>query len=129
MAVVLAASFRADPWRATANLVLTVSAMLTNVIVAIGLKRVTNAVIAHNLHEVIVGAWWIGGSAAIGLFAGVSQFNLSLALRENVSAYLDRRLMSLASSVPTLEHHERSDYLDEIELLRTNHDALGGAME
>jgi ATP-binding cassette subfamily B protein len=129
MATVLGASFRADPVRAAANLVLSVAATLTQVFTALALKAVTNAVIQHDLGGVTAGAISIGAISAIGVVAGLSQFNLSIALRENVMAYLDRRLIALVSGVPGLEHHERADYLDEIELLRTNRDTLGSAME
>jgi ATP-binding cassette subfamily B protein len=129
MAVVLAASFRVDPVRATANLVLTLISYVSTVVAAFGLKMLTDAVINKNLHEVTTAAAILGGIGALGIVAGLSQFNLSIALRENVGAYLDRRLIMLVSGVPGLEHHERADYLDEIELLRTNRDALGGAME
>ena len=129
MNAVLAASFRADPVRATLNLVLMVASTLSQVFTALALKAVTNALISRDLHGVVIGAVVMGAISATGVMAGISQFNLGIALRENVMAYLDRRLIQLVTAVPTLEHHERSDYLDEIELLRTSRDSLGGAME
>jgi ATP-binding cassette subfamily B protein len=129
MWTVLGASFRVDPLRATANLVLTVTTMLTFALSALVMKSLTDAVVQRDLHGVTVAAVWLGIASGVGILAGFTHFNLSLALRENVSAYLNRRLIALSSAVPGIEHHERSDYLDEMEVLRNNHDALGGALE
>ena len=91
------------------------------------MKYVTDAIIEGDLTQMTWAVAGMGGVGAIGVLAGWSQFNLNVGLRENVGAYLDARLIELVSSVPGLEHHERSDYLDEIELLRTQRDNLGGA--
>ncbi|MBA3653712.1 MAG: ABC transporter ATP-binding protein [Actinobacteria bacterium] len=129
MVTVLSASFRADPVRAALNLVLTVTAMATQIVSALALKYLTDAVLQRDVGQVTTAAAALGAMGALGVVAGWGQFNLSIALRENVAAYLDARLIALATSVPGIEHHERSDYLDEIELLRTDREALGGAME
>jgi ATP-binding cassette subfamily B protein len=129
MALVLSTSFRADPARSALNLFLTVSAYSSQFVSAYMLKLITDAVLHRDLHAVVVNAAILGVVSGLGVLAGWSQFNLSVALRENVSAYMDRRLIRLVAGVPGLEHHERPDYHDEVELLRTNRDALGGAME
>ncbi len=105
MGAVLSASFRADPVRASLNLVLMVSAQLSQVFVALALKAITNAIIQRDLHGVLIGAIAMGAIGAVGVMSGISQFNLGIALRENVMAYLDRRLIQLVTAVPGLEHH------------------------
>ena len=129
MAAVMGASFRADPIRTTLNLVLSVTAMASQVLFALAMKYVTDAIIEGDLSQMTWAVAAMGGVGAIGVLSGWSQFNLNVGLRENVGAYLDARLIELVSGVPGLEHHERSDYLDEIELLRTQRDNLGGAVE
>lgn len=129
IATVLSASFRADPARTTVTVFLSVAAMVTQVLSALGLRHLTDAVIQRDLGRVTATALVLALLAALGVLAGWSMFNVNVTLRENVGAYLDAQLIDLVSKVPGLEHHERSDYLDEIELLRTNRENLGGAVE
>src|SRR5206468_8559281 len=49
-------------------------------------------------------------------------------LQERVGLLLDRRLLALVAGMPGLEHHERPEYRDKLELLRTDRSALGGAL-
>ncbi len=61
--------------------------------------------------------------------AGLGSFNLNMVLREKVGELMDRRVMTLTLAIPTLEHHERADYLDEIEILRTQRDQLSSSVQ
>src|SRR5256885_1764304 len=40
-------------------------------------------------------------------------------LREKTSVYLDSHLMEVTAGIPGLEHHERPDYLDRVEMVRS----------
>jgi ATP-binding cassette subfamily B protein len=49
-------------------------------------------------------------------------------LAEAVGLELDRRIASLAANLPGLEHHERPDVRDRLELLRQQQGVLGSAL-
>ncbi|MCA1696837.1 MAG: ABC transporter ATP-binding protein/permease, partial [Actinobacteria bacterium] len=48
-------------------------------------------------------------------------------LKEKTGLYLDRHIVSLVGSIPTVDHHERPAYLDRLEVLRNEMDVLGFA--
>src|SRR6185312_8936901 len=45
-------------------------------------------------------------------------------LRENTEVYLDAHIMALTAGIPGLEHHERPEYQDKVELVRDERWAL-----
>jgi ATP-binding cassette subfamily B protein len=53
-----------------------------------------------------------------------TSFNVRMRLRENTQVYLDSHIMNLTAGIPGLEHHERPDYLDRVELVRSERWAL-----
>jgi len=48
-------------------------------------------------------------------------------LKENTALYLDRHIVSLVGGIPTVEHHERPEYLDRLDVLRREMFVLGYA--
>ena len=53
-----------------------------------------------------------------------ASFNVRIRLRENTQMYLDAHIMDLTAGIPGLEHHERPEYLDNVELVRAERWAL-----
>jgi ATP-binding cassette subfamily B protein len=45
-------------------------------------------------------------------------FNFRMRMRENTQVYLDSYMMELTAGIPGIEHHERPEYLDHLELIR-----------
>lgn len=54
--------------------------------------------------------------------------SIRLALSEAVGHAFDREIAELASSLPGLEHHERAEYRDRLELLRQSQAVLGRSL-
>lgn len=69
------------------------------------------------------------GALAYALIAAVQrvQHNLQVDLTERVDVVLSGRLFVMTSKIPTLQHLERSDYLDRLRQLRTGTETLAGA--
>ena len=126
--VLFVAAFQADPVRASLNLGLALVEPIANVFSAIWLKNLINAIATHHSHTATRAAVIMGLCAVAGVCAGWGGFNLNMVLREKVGALMDRRVMALTLAIPTLEHHERADYLDEIEILRTQRDQLSSSV-
>jgi ATP-binding cassette subfamily B protein len=129
MRVVLTMSFRADPWRTAISITLLILASGTMVLSSMALRSLINAVVARDIDGVTRAALWLGMIGGAGVLAGWTQFNTMVGMRENVAVYMDERLIELTTGVPGLEHHERPEYLDEMEVLRTQRDQLAGAAE
>jgi ATP-binding cassette, subfamily B, bacterial len=47
-----------------------------------------------------------------------ASLNVRMRLRENTQLYLDSHIMGLTAGIPGMEHHERPEYLDQVELIR-----------
>ena len=127
--VLFVAGFQADPKRATINLAMSVVEPLASTFSAWWMRDLTNAVVAQDSDKALFAAGLLGLGAFISILAGWTGFHLNMTLREKVGELMDRRVMELALAVPGLEHHERADYLDEIELLRTQRDQLSSSVQ
>jgi ATP-binding cassette subfamily B protein len=127
--VLLVAAFEADPLRASVNLGLAVVDPIAQLLSVVWLRNLVRAVATHDSATVTRAAVIIGLSAVASVGAGWGSFTLNMVLREKVGELMDRRVMTLTMAVPGLEHHERADYLDEIEILRTQRDQLSGSVQ
>jgi ATP-binding cassette subfamily B protein len=125
----LKVAFEADPLRATLSIVLNIISALASVLSSVWLRDLTNAAVHHHMGDVWRAAAGEGITVAAAVFAGWTGFTLSMALREKTGALLDQRLIELTAGIPGLEHHERPDYLDKIEVLRRQRDQLASASE
>lgn len=110
-------SLRADRWRSLAVIVPAGTVLLA--LTPRWLKSVIDAVVAGERDRALLFAGVAAASSGLGLLFVFGQFMLRMRVREAVSLELDRTLIVTTSSIPTLEHHERPDYADRLELLRT----------
>src|SRR5579859_4138713 len=124
LVVMVEISVRADRWRSVATVVTAAGAMVTQPLRAIGLKVLTDGVIGGSLAQALGGVMLVVGLSALGRFMYWASFNIRIRLRENTQMYLDAHIMDLTAGIPGLEHHERPDYLDNVELVRNERWAL-----
>jgi ATP-binding cassette subfamily B protein len=127
VATIIVTAARADPWRLLAVLFLTVFGQLSMSIDALFLKLVVDAVLAGDRDGLLVAVVGLSLAFAVGLLAIYGGFTMGITLEEKNGRLLDERTIALAAGVPGIEHHERPDYLDEIEMLRTERGVLGAA--
>jgi ATP-binding cassette, subfamily B, bacterial len=117
-------SWGADAPRSIAALVTASGQMLSTPVRALGMKMLVDGVIGHDRRLALTGAVLVVALAAVNRLMTWASFNVRMRLRENTQLHLDARLMALTAGIPGLEHHERPDYLDKVELLRAEREAL-----
>ncbi|MBV9109995.1 MAG: ABC transporter ATP-binding protein [Gemmatimonadetes bacterium] len=120
-------AWRTDPWR-SAGLLLEPAAGLSVPLFAWFLGVVTSGVFRHDPRLLAIG---VGGIAATRVlwFAGTwSGAWIRNRLAEEVGFALDREIALLVSGLPGVEHHERADYQDRLELLRQEQGILGNSL-
>jgi ATP-binding cassette subfamily B protein len=120
-------AWRADPWR-SAGLLLEPVGHLRFPFFAWFLGIMADGALRHDARAVAVG---VAGLVATRVLAFVGEWSggwIRNRLIEEVGFALDREIAALASDLPGLEHHERPDYQDRLELLRQQQGILGGAL-
>lgn len=124
LGVLLATAFRADPWRATGTLLMTILGSLLSTFVAYWLKFLADGALAADLTRVSIGATAIAVSVAGSTYLNWTSFKLRTNVAERTSLRIDRELISLSAGLPGLEQHERADYLDRLALLRRHREVM-----
>ncbi len=116
--VITAAAFRADPFGATASLLVTLAENAAMPLLALGLKSLTDAAANRDPDAVMFGLAIMAGALLGRHVATLFGFVLRNSLRERTSLVVQRRLAALVAGIPGVEHFERPDLLKEIEHLR-----------
>lgn len=128
VALVLATSFRVSPWRATAVLVLNLGVSLSSVLFGLWLKFLIDGATRHDMGLVTFAAVAMATSFGVLGVSAMSQYVLSSRLSEETSQAFDEEMMTISARLPGLEHHERPEYLDKLNLLRTDRWTLSSAV-
>jgi len=114
--------------RRSAGLLLEPISYLRVPLFALFLGMVADGAMRHDGRALAIG---VGGLALARVlwFMGmwVGSWN-RLELSEKVGFALDCQIASLSAGLPGVEHHERPDYQDRLELLRQQQGLLGGAL-
>lgn len=118
VAMMVRISLRADTPRSVAVLLTATGQMVAPPLTAIGLKHFADAILAASVGGAVRGVLLIVSFAAFGRLCTHASFNVRVGLRENTQLYLDAQIMRTTAGIAGLEHHERADYLNEVELIR-----------
>ena len=112
--------FSAGPAAMTLGVVLAVVSAVVSVSYTVGFKVVIDSIVAGHGLGVVIGtlvvavlfsvSWTLGGVSA---FVGFYVNNLC-------TGYLSSRVARLTTTIPGLEHHERPDFLKQLDLLQRN---------
>ncbi|MBV9109328.1 MAG: ABC transporter ATP-binding protein [Gemmatimonadetes bacterium] len=114
--------------RRTLGLVLEPVGALRFALFAWFLRLLADGAMHRDLRQLALGAAGIA-AARVLWFAGLwfgSMIRLRLA--EEVGLALDREVAALVAAIPGVEHHERGDYQDRLELLRQSQGVLSDSM-
>lgn len=111
-------SFRADRARTLVTLGLDSVAPFFESMTALWLQYLTDAALRQDAGEAVAAAGAMAVIVFLSILSGWSGFTIRNGLEERTSALVDRDLIDLTARAPGLEHHERPDYLDKMELLR-----------
>ncbi|MFA5890159.1 MAG: ABC transporter ATP-binding protein [Actinomycetota bacterium] len=126
--LVVTAGFRVNPRLALLGLASEPIAAGLNVTSALALKLVVDSATRGDLSSVQRGAIITGVILAVGGLISGFGWPFRMRLREEAGAYFTQRIIELTAEIPGLEHHERAEYLDRIELLKRSGSSLGSAV-
>ncbi|HEX9889797.1 MAG TPA: ABC transporter ATP-binding protein [Nitriliruptorales bacterium] len=121
-------TFRASPPMAAAMFLLEPIAVVNSLAIPLFLKLFTNAVVAGSSAAVVTMGVAIGVAFAASLTLSTLGFNVRITMMERVSHHVDLRTSELTAGIPGLEHLERPEYLDRIEMLRRDPQGVGNTV-
>lgn len=110
-------------WRvdkaSTARVVTLIAAqVVADGVVSLSLRWIVNGAVAGRTAEAVTAGVLGGLALAVGQVGGRIAGNLQMELAERVRIVLDREVLTLSATLDGVEHLERPDHLDRIQLIR-----------
>jgi ATP-binding cassette subfamily B protein len=125
--LLLRTAWRTDRWRSLA-LLLEPAGFLRFALFAWCLKLMADGAARHDARMLLAGAAGITATRVlwfVGLWTGSW---IRIGLTERVGFAFDREIARLTSELPGVEHHERPDIQDRLEMLRQKQGVLGNSL-
>jgi ATP-binding cassette subfamily B protein len=120
-------AWRTDRWRSV-GLVLEPISFLRFPLFAWFLGMMVDGTLRHDARTIAWGAAGITATRVLWFLGRWSGSWIRNRLQEEVGFALDREIATLSSGLPGLEHHERPEYQDRLELLRQQQGILGNSL-
>ena len=111
-------AYRAEPRLLVGSFALVASSWIPDALVALWLKLLATGVIERHGGLVIGAAAGLAGSAALAWLLRTVGGRVEMLFRERATIVIDAHVARLHASVTSIEHHERPEYLDRLQLLR-----------
>lgn len=125
--LLISTSVRTEPWRSAAALLEPLS-RLSFPLLAVWLKLLTDGVAERNTTYLVTGVAGIALVQSLMLVLSLVGNDMRIVLSERVGFAFDQELAKLVAGLPGVDHLERIDYRDKLELLRQSQTALGGSL-
>jgi ATP-binding cassette, subfamily B, bacterial len=110
--------YRAEPRLLALSLGLALLMMLPDALLALWLKFLVDGVLHHQRERVIVAGVGLAVSVTATWYLSLLSQRVQRRFRDRVAIALESHVAHLQASVPTIEHHERPEYLDRLAMLR-----------
>jgi ATP-binding cassette, subfamily B, bacterial len=94
-------------------------------ILGVMMRLIIDGALHHDDTRVIVAAAIFAAYSSLGLIFALIAFGVQMTLREKIDLILDGRLIAMTGAVPTLHPFEQPEYLDRLELLRSDRGSVG----
>jgi len=120
LGVMLRSSWRADRRRSLGALATTALVPVTRPLRAIGLGIMADGVVDRELRTAVTGGLVVAGLTGANRLLDWASVTIRMRLREHTIMFLDEEVIELSARAPGLEHHERPEHQDRMELLRTD---------
>lgn len=119
LALLAALPFQVDAWRTGAGLVLLLTSQVSAIAAPFAIKLAVDG-------DTTAGVTLLVGAAALLLGGSWASFAIRMRMNEMTTLAVDRELSRLTSGVVGVEHYERPEYLDRMQVLREEHQNLAG---
>jgi ATP-binding cassette subfamily B protein len=121
-------AFIADPWRA--SIVFTVLPLISLSVVLSGLwlKLLADGIVSGNAGDAGIAIVAVAASLTMQHVVIIVLSKVRFTLQERTSLRFERELLEMVAGLPGIEHHERPEYLDKIEVLRAQRAAFAQAV-
>lgn len=126
--VLMALGFQAAPWHATMQLLSGMFFQLQGPVVAFGAKLLVDAAIAQDLRLGLTAAALISVMMGVSLIAVFYYVDWLFTVFDRSGALVTRRLIEYLGGTHGLAHHERPEYLDQVQRIREQHGGLSNAV-
>lgn len=110
--------WRAEPRLLGISLLLALLMMLPDALLALWLKFLIDGVVEGDRDVIVIAAIGLAISTSATWWLGVLSQRVQRRFRDRVAIALESHVAQLQASVPTIEHHERPEYLDRLAMLR-----------
>jgi ATP-binding cassette, subfamily B, bacterial len=110
--------YRAEPRLLVLSLGLALLMMLPDALLALWLKLLVDGVTDDRQGLIRVAVIGLALSVTASWYLGVLSTRVQRRFRDRVAIALESHVAHLQASVPTIEHHERPEYLDRLAMLR-----------
>ncbi|HMG45254.1 MAG TPA: ABC transporter ATP-binding protein [Acidimicrobiales bacterium] len=120
LGVMLRSSWRADRTRSIGALLATALVPVTRPLRAIGLGVMADGIVAQDSGTALRGVAIVAGLTAANRMLDWASVTVRMRLREHTILFLDEEVIELSARAPSLEHHERPEHQDQMELLRSD---------
>jgi len=117
VAVLLRFSFRAAPWQATLFTASQVVGQVAALAAIYGVKLLIDATLRADVSAAVTAGIFIAVAEGISYMCG-RLFYLGREVEERAGLLIDQHLMGLSTGIVGIEHHERSAFIDQMDLLR-----------
>ena len=110
--------YRAEPRLLALSLGLALLMMLPDALLALWLKFLVDGVLHDQRRRVIIAGLGLAVSVTATWYLSLLSQRVQRRFRDRVAIALESHVAHLQASVPTIEHHERPEYLDRLAMLR-----------
>jgi ATP-binding cassette, subfamily B, bacterial len=110
--------YRAEPRLLALSLSLALLMMIPDALLALWLKLIVDGVQGASRTSILVASVGLGASTTLTWYLRVVSGRVQRRFRDKIAIALESHVARLQASVPTIEHHERPEYLDRLAMLR-----------
>lgn len=125
LALLLRLSFTTAPARGGIVVGLNAIQNASSAMFALFLGWIVDAAVDQDLDRMVTVGSVLAAVLAFGIVAGVGGFYLRLGLADRVAHRIDRDVLQITAGLPRIEHQERPDFLDDLNLLRDQRELVG----
>jgi ATP-binding cassette subfamily B protein len=111
-------AYRAEGRLLVLSFALNMAAWIPTALIALWLKLLADGAVGHRDSVIAVGAAALAGSVALGWLLRTLGGRVQMRFRERATIAIEAHVAQLQGSIAGIEHHERPEYLDRLQLLR-----------